>query len=51
MKDGAIGRCIQDLLEAVVEVFEAAVVYRLLGSEILEYDGLMQGRTEVTVTL
>lgn len=51
MKDGAIRRCIQDSLEAVVEVFEAAVVYGLLGREILEYNRLMQGRTEVTVTL
>lgn len=51
VRDSIFGQCIRESLGAVVDIFDATVVYRLTGSEILEYDSLMRGRTQVAVVL
>lgn len=49
VRDRPVGRCVVESLEAMLEIFEAAVVNRLIGNEIVEYIG--QGRTAVAISL
>lgn len=49
VRDRGNRRCVADSLEVVADIFEATVIYRLVGSEIVDY--IMQGRTAVDISL